>query len=95
MARKSTPREDTLEREIRLLRNWIDAMKIDPGDMPLQGCGDGSCIVAKGPGGMHTNGGCRCDERRLRQAVMWWRRVAEFRLVTIDEMRKAKEPTDE
>lgn len=35
----------------------------------LEGCGDSSCVVAP-PKGMHTNGGCRCDERRLRRAVM-------------------------
>lgn len=37
--------------------------------LELEGCGDNSCIVAK-PKGMATNGGCRCDERRLRLAVM-------------------------
>jgi hypothetical protein len=34
----------------------------------IEGCGDNSCVVAK-PRGMATNGGCRCDERKLRRAV--------------------------
>lgn len=27
------------------------------------GCGDGGCVFGH-PGGMHTNGGCRCLDRR-------------------------------
>lgn len=40
----------------------------------LVGCGDNSCIVAK-PTGMATNGGCRCDEQRLKRAVMALRQM--------------------
>lgn len=34
----------------------------------LEGCGDHSCVIAK-PGGMGTNGGCRCERVHLRRAV--------------------------
>lgn len=37
-------------------------------DVDLEGCGDHSCVVAK-PGGMGTNGGCRCERVHLRRAV--------------------------
>lgn len=34
-----------------------------------------------------TDGGFRCDERKLRNAVRWWRRRAEFLQHTIVELR--------
>ena len=34
----------------------------------LEGCDDGSCVIAK-PKSMQTNDGYHCDERRLRRAV--------------------------
>lgn len=33
------------------------------------GCGDGNCVVLK-PVGMHTNGGCRCYEDRMKAQRM-------------------------
>ena len=42
-------------------------------DAPI-GCGDHSCDVAP-PGGMGTNGHCRCDEVALRRAVRAMRRT--------------------
>jgi hypothetical protein len=85
---KPTAREEQLERENKMLRAQIERMRADPGDVPFIGCGDHSCITVDGPGGMATNGGCRCDEITLRRAVMWWRRVAQFRQATIQELRK-------
>lgn len=32
-------------------------------------CGDGGCLV-KRPVGMHTNGGCRCSDERLKAQRM-------------------------
>lgn len=49
--------------EIMKLRGVVSAA-----ELPLEGCGDGSCVIAP-PKGQHTNAGCRCDERRLRRAV--------------------------
>lgn len=47
--------------------------------LPLQGCGDHSCVVRR-PDGMGTNGGCQCSERQLRRAV----RVLTARLDAVD-----------
>lgn len=58
------------EQEALFLRTWraaIEAVRFRPAD--LVGCGDHSCVVAP-PRGMGTNGGCRCDERDLRRAVL-------------------------
>jgi hypothetical protein len=82
---RTNPQLEALQRENAMLRKWIDSMRADPGDIPLVAC-DNSCVCAR-PEGMATNGGCRCDEHKLRRAVQWWRRVAEFRLVTIREMK--------
>ncbi len=79
------PQVEQLERMVRMLRADIERMRAEPGDSPLVGCGDSSCIIVT-PRGQHTNGGCRCDEQRLRRAVQWWRRVAEHRQVTIQDM---------
>ncbi|RWG36828.1 hypothetical protein [Mesorhizobium sp.] len=32
-------------------------------------CGDGGCVVLK-PVGMHTNGGCRCSDDRMKAQRM-------------------------
>lgn len=85
---KVNPRVEQLERENKMLRAQIERMRADPGDVPFFGCGDNSCITVDGPGGMGTNGGCRCDETKLRRAMMWWRRVAQFRQATIQELKK-------
>ena len=84
MSRINT-RVEQLELEVTMLRSQIARMQQAPGDIPFAAC-DNSCICAR-PTGMATNGGCRCDERKLRQAVSWWRRVADFRQVTIQELR--------
>jgi hypothetical protein len=47
-------------------------------------CGDNSCICVDIKSGMATNGGCRCDERALRQAVHYWKnKTPDSRLRTI------------
>lgn len=86
MHRKSAEVEH-LERTNELLRKQYERMRADPGDMPMTGCGDGSCIVAR-PTGMHTNGGCRCEGFELRRAVMYWRRRSEFLQETIRIMKE-------
>lgn len=59
-----------------ILRAWrVGYDSRTPKNPPeLVGCGDNSCIVAK-PTGMATNGGCRCDEQRLKRAVMALRQM--------------------
>lgn len=65
-ARKKRPDVEGL-----VLRAWAageNSLRMRP--VPdLVGCGDHSCVVAK-PNGMGTNGGCRCDGRELRRAVL-------------------------
>lgn len=82
---KQNPRVEFLEKENNFLRDVIDKLREPPPDIPFAAC-DASCICVKATG-QHTNGGCRCDERKLRQAVTWWRRRAEFLQTTIIEMR--------
>lgn len=85
MSRRS-PEVERVERENALLRRQIDRFHQDPGDLPVSGCGDNSCIVAQSSG-MSTNGGCCCDERTLRIAVAFYKRLAQFRADTIRAMR--------
>ena len=85
---KPNPQVEALTRECRILRDTIARMRADPGDIPFSGCGDSSCLTRSGNGGVCTNGGCHCNERELRRAVQWWRRVAVFRLATIEELRE-------
>ena len=75
-----------MQREVTILRGVIDRMKQDPPDIPFAGCGDSSCISTAGLGGMHTNGGCHCNERQLRWAVRYWRDVAVRRQAAIQAM---------
>ncbi len=77
---------ERLERENALLRRQADAARQDPGDLPINGCGDSSCEVASSSG-MATNGGCRCDERTLRRALRFYKRLALFRQETIKMMK--------
>lgn len=83
---RSNPQVDSCNRTIDLLRKQIERMRQDPPDIPFAGCGDSSCITTDGLGGMHTNGGCRCDERALRRAVSYWRQVAVRRQVAIQDI---------
>ena len=86
-ARRFSLREASLEQDCASLRRQLDSLRTDPGDMPQSiGCGDNSCVCATCVGGLATNGGCQCDARALRRAVMWWRRVAQFRAATISEL---------
>jgi hypothetical protein len=61
----------------------------DPGD-PVEGCGDGSCLI-RTPNGQHTNAGCRCDEIRLRRGVMYWRAKAKYLQYQLDQMNEKKQ----
>lgn len=82
MSRRN-PDVERLERENAMLRASLRRAHEQPGDIPFAGCGDSSCITTPGRGGQHTNGGCRCDERALRRAVQYWRRVADQRQALI------------
>ena len=79
------PQVEHLEKVNAMLRKQIESMRAEPGDIPILAC-DHSCVCATAHG-QATNGGCRCDERKLRQAVQWWRRRAEFLQITIQDMR--------
>lgn len=79
------PRVEHLEREVAMLRREMEIMRKDPGDVPFGAC-DNSCVCATATG-MATNGGCHCDANKLRRAVMYWRRVAQFRQITIQDLR--------
>ena len=80
-------------READVYRRSYERVIQEPGDMPVPGCGDSSCIVesARSRGGQHTNGGCRCEAHTLRRAMAYWRRRAEFLQETVrtqrDELR--------
>lgn len=93
MPRKN-PQVEQLEREVAMLRSDLRRIRTDPGDCPVVGCMDGSCLVEK-PQGMHTNGGCRCDERKLRHALQWWKRRSQFLEETIKTMKSTPTETFE
>ncbi len=80
------PEIDILRRQVAMLQRDLDERRKDPGDLPLDGCADNSCVVAA-PVGMGTNGVCRCDERKLRMAMRWWKRRAAFLEETIRTMK--------
>lgn len=86
MSRRN-PEVERLKAQIEVLVKAIAERRSDPGDMPVAGCGDNSCVV-RTPEGVGTNGGCRCEERELRRAVMWWRRKGAFLEETIRAMRE-------
>jgi hypothetical protein len=73
---KKNPQVEQLERMNKMLREQIERMRREPPETPLVAC-DNSCVVAT-PDGMATNGGCRCDERKLRRAVQFWRGRAQY-----------------
>ncbi len=70
-----------------ILQKQLDKIAENPGDMTTTGCGDNSCVVSK-PSGMATNGGCRCEARKLRMAMMYWRRKSEFLQTLIKSIRE-------
>lgn len=75
-----------LRRHVDTLKRVVDRMHANPPDVPFTAC-DNSCVCAQAEG-MATNGGCRCDEKKLRQAVAYWRMVATHRLAVIDLHRR-------
>lgn len=84
---RGNPVVEQLRWECDQLRKQLEERRKPPPDDPSIGCGDGSCLI-RSPQGMHTNGGCRCDERRLRMALQWWKRRAAFLEETIGEQRE-------
>lgn len=80
------PQVESLQIENNMLREQIKRMREEPGDIPFDAC-DNSCVVTSRREGMMTNGGCRCDERKLRRAVSWWKRRAEFLQVSVQDMK--------
>lgn len=87
MARKN-PQVEHLERINRMLREQIERMRDEPAEIPFIAC-DNSCVVAYADG-VATNGGCRCDERKLRRAVQWWRGRAAYLQATVQLLRDGK-----
>lgn len=85
-ARRVSERETHLERENAMLRAQYLRLTANPPEIPFTAC-DNSCIIARA-NGMATNGGCRCDERKLRYAAMYWRSVAAHRLATLEAMKE-------
>jgi hypothetical protein len=59
-----------------ILTAWgcaLDSVRArQPVELQGVGCGDNSCLVER-PRGMATNGGCHCEPRALRLAVMAYR----------------------
>ena len=85
---------DIAIRERDSYKRQLELRRQEPGDLPVTGCGDSSCIVfsAASRGGQHTNGGCRCESFTLRRALAYWKRVAEFREELIRELRERPWP---
>jgi hypothetical protein len=83
---RKNPEVERLEEIIATLRRAEAARRVPAADIPVAGCGDNSCDVAS-PGGMATNGGCRCNEMTLRRALRWRTRQVDFLTVTIQDMR--------
>jgi hypothetical protein len=82
---------EAVKREADVYRRMYETVTAQPGDMPVAGCGDSSCIVesARSRGGQNTNGGCRCEAHKLRSAMAYWKRRAEFLQETIRLMKEA------
>jgi hypothetical protein len=83
------PQVEQLTREVEYLRRIDAERRKDPGDLPVRGCGDSGCIVAR-PTGMHTNGGCRCEAFELRRALQYYKRRAVFLEETIRLMKESE-----
>ena len=92
--RKMTEQEIcSLERERDVYKRTYDEIRKDPGDFPVRGCGDSSCLIESplSRGGQHTNGGCRCELHTMRRAMVYWKRRAKFLEETIKEQRDAEQ----
>jgi hypothetical protein len=89
MPRKN-PEVERLEWEVVSLRRQLEERRRDPGELPVNGCGDNSCVV-RTPSGMATNGGCSCEARELRRALQYYKRLAVFREETIRAMREKRD----
>lgn len=63
--------QDVVRRKVAALQQGLGAVERPA----IEGCGDSGCIC-RPTSGMATNGGCRCDERTVRRALMMWRRYA-------------------
>ena len=82
------PEVERLQRMVEIYKRTHERMLADPGDVPFVAC-DHSCVCVSATG-VATNGGCRCDERKLRRAVQYWRRRAQFLQITIQTLREAE-----
>ena len=67
-----TSRSDDLVERLRELLT-----QFDEGCAAIGGCSDGYCVIQR-PKGMHTNGGCRCSDDRIRMR-RFAQRAAYFR----------------
>lgn len=57
-------------------------------------CSDGNCMLGH-PGGMHTNGGCRCGRREGSAQVIWLGRLRRMLAAMAAEVYEArKAPAD-
>lgn len=75
------------------LAKQIEEMRKDPGDFPFNAC-DNSCVVTR-PKGMSTNGGCRCDENKLRGVIQHLKNRIVFLTATIQELRDQHKPEND
>lgn len=82
------PEVERLQAQVDAYRRIIERMRQDPPDIPFTAC-DHSCVVATATG-QAPNGGCRCDERKLRRAVQYWRDVAQHRQALIQDLRSGQ-----
>lgn len=75
-----------------ILTAWrvaLDSVRArEPLSLQGRGCGDNSCLIEK-PRGMATNGGCRCEPRALRLAVMAYRAECDRLNALLSESKEA------
>ena len=83
---------ERLKFENERLHAQIKRMRTEPEDYPFRAC-DNSCVVTR-PRGMSTNGGCRCDENKLRNVVMHLKERIYFLTATIQELRDHDKPEE-
>ena len=62
---------DAIRRKVAFLQQGLGTVD----RTGVEGCGDSGCIC-RPTSGMATNGGCRCDDRTVRRALVMWRRYA-------------------